>query len=143
MQIGEIAVRSGVPAKTIRFWEEQRVLPEPSRTPAGYRVYDSSTVERLTFVRRAQAAGFTLDQIRQVLDIGDSGSAPCKHVSDLIGGRLAEVDARIDELEATRDHLRFLAQRAARQDPAECHGYCSILQPAPAPARQRDESILR
>lgn len=134
MRIGEIAAMSGVPAKTIRFWEEVHALPEPSRTPSGYRVYDASTIERLGFVRHAQAAGFSLDQIRQVLDIGDSGNSPCRHVRDLIDGRLAEVDARIAELEATRKHLRVLARRAAGQNPAECHGYCSILQPASAAA---------
>jgi DNA-binding transcriptional MerR regulator len=127
MKIGEVAARSGVPAKTIRFWEEQRLLPEPRRTPAGYRLYESSTIQRLTFVRQAQAAGFALDQIRQVLDIGDSGTAPCEHVSDLIARRLVDVVARIGELEATRDHLRVLAKRAAEQNPAECRGYCSIL----------------
>jgi DNA-binding transcriptional MerR regulator len=132
MKIGEVAAQSGVPAKTIRFWEEQRLLPEPSRTAAGYRLYEASTIERLTFVRHAQAAGLALDQIRQVLDIGDSGAAPCQHVSDLIAGRLVDVDARIAELVATRDHLRVLAQRAAAQDPAECHGYCSILRSKPA-----------
>ena len=137
MRIGEIAARSGVPAKTIRFWEERRLLPDPDRTAAGYRVYDPSTVQRLTFVRHAQAAGFTLDQIRQVLGIGDSGQPPCQHVSELIDRRLAEVDARIAELQATRGHLGVLARRAAQQDPAECQGYCSIL--AAAPARRRAE----
>ena len=127
LRIGEVAARSGVPAKTIRFWEEVCVLPEPSRTPAGYRVYDGSTIDRLSFVRHAQAAGFSLDQVRQVLEIGDSGKPACQHVRDLIDGRLAEVDTRIAELEATRTHLRLLARRAADQDPAECHGYCSIL----------------
>lgn len=131
MKIGEIAARSGVPAKTIRYWEEQKLLPEPSRTAAGYRLYEVSTVERLTFVRHAQTAGFALDQIRQVLDIGDSGAAPCQHVSDLVAGRLVDVNARIAELEATREHLRALAKRAAAQDPAECHGYCSILSSGP------------
>src|SRR5258708_34874220 len=95
MKIGEVAARSAVPAKTIRFWEEQRLLPEPRRTPAGYRLYESSTIQRLTFIRHAQAAGFTLDQIRQVLDIGDSGTAPCEHGRDLIAGRLVDVAARI------------------------------------------------
>ena len=130
MRIGELSALSGVPAKTIRFWEEERVLPVPARSPAGYRDYGDDAVERLGFIRHGQAAGFTLDQIRQVLDIGDSGAPPCRHVSDLIDGRLAEVEARIAELEATRDHLHRLARRAAQQDPADCHGYCAILQPS-------------
>lgn len=137
MRIGEIAAGSGVPAKTIRFWEEQRLLPPPGRTDAGYRVYDARTMERLTFIRQAQAAGFTLDQIRQVLDIGDSGQAPCEHVGALIDDHLAAVEVRIAELEATRSHLRLLARRAAAQDPADCHGYCAILADAPAAPRSR------
>ena len=132
MRIGEVAARSGVPAKTIRFWEEQRLLPEPDRTAAGYRAYGARVLERLTFVRHAQTAGFTLDQIRQVLDIGDSGQAQCRHVTELIQAHLAAVERRIAELEATRRRLRLLARRAAEQDPADCHGYCSILAEAPA-----------
>ena len=132
MRIGEIAAIGGVPAKTIRFWEERRLLPEPTRTPAGYRMYDAAVIDRLAFIRSAQAAGFTLDEIRQVLDIGDSGTAACEHVRELVNGRLASVEARIAELEAMRDHLHLLARRAAEQDPAECYGYCAILRPSPA-----------
>jgi MerR family copper efflux transcriptional regulator len=127
MKIGELAAHSGVSAKTIRFWEEARVLPLPSRTSSGYRDYQPDVVDRLTFIRHAQSAGFTLDQIRRVLGIGDSGERPCEHVSQLITDRLAEVEARIADLKATRSHLRVLARRAADQDPAQCTGYCSIL----------------
>jgi MerR family transcriptional regulator, copper efflux regulator len=117
MKIGEVAARSGVPAKTVRFWEEKHLLPAPARTAAGYRAYAPGIVERLGFIRSAQAAAFSLAQIRQVLDIGDAGAAPCEHVGELIAQRLAAVDARISELETTRTHLRTLARRAAEQDP--------------------------
>jgi DNA-binding transcriptional MerR regulator len=127
MRIGEIATRANVPAKTIRFWEAQRLLPEPARTTSGYRDYDPSILERLAFIRHAQAAGLKLDEIHQVLDISDSGQAPCQHVRELIGARLAEVEARVAELVQARRSLEALARRAADQDPADCHGYCSIL----------------
>ena len=133
MRIGEVEGASGVPAKTIRFWEEQRLLPQPARTAAGYRRYDHAVVDRLAFIRSAQAAGLSLAEIRQVLDVGDSGTAPCEHVSDLVANRLAAVEARIAELGATRDHLRALRRRADAQDPAECHGYCVILKPEGSP----------
>ena len=120
MKIGEIAGRAGVPAKTIRFWEDQHLLPEPARTPAGYRDYDPVILERLAFIRHAQAAGLTLEHIRQVLDIRDGGEPPCVHVTGLITRRLAE-------LARTRGQLAALAGRAAAQDPADCRGYCSIL----------------
>jgi DNA-binding transcriptional MerR regulator len=127
MKIGEIATRAGVPAKTIRFWEDQHLLPEPERTPTGYRSYDPEILERLAFIRHAQVAGLTLEQIRQILDIRTNGEAPCVHVTDLIAQRLAEVEARIAELKRTRVQLKALAQRAANQDPADCRGYCSII----------------
>jgi DNA-binding transcriptional MerR regulator len=127
MRIGRIAARAGVSAGTIRFWEDQRLLPEPARTTSGYREYEPEVVDRLVFIGRAKAAGFTLDQIRQVLDVGDTGQPACEHVGQLIDARLAEVEARIAELEATRAHLRALARRAAAQDPASCEGYCAII----------------
>ncbi len=127
MRIGEIAARAGVPAKTIRFWEDQRLLPSPARTPSGYRDYGPAVLERLAFIRHAQSAGLTLDAIRQVMQVHDSGQPPCVHVTALIARRLAEVQARLAELSATRDQLAALAERAAAQDPADCRGYCSII----------------
>src|SRR5262249_54025518 len=109
------------------FWEERRLLLQPERSAAGYRTYSADVIERVRFIRRAQAAGFSLAQIRQVLEISDSGTAPCEHVGTLIAQRLAAGEARIAELQATRARLRLLARRAAVQDPADCRGYCVIL----------------
>ena len=123
MRIGEIADRAGVPAKTIRFWEDRGLLPPPT----GYRAYGPAIFERLAFIRHAQAAGLTLEHIRQVLDIRDGGQPPCEHVTSLIARRLGEVGARLAELARARDQLAALAERAAAQDPADCRGYCSII----------------
>ena len=127
MRIGEVAGQAGVPAKTIRFWEEQDLLPQPTRTTAGYRDYDPAILDRLTFIRQAQAAGLTLGQIRQILHIRDGGQPPCVHVTGLIAQRLSEVETRLAELACTRDQLTALAIRGAAQDPADCQGYCSII----------------
>src|SRR5215469_2171144 len=127
VRIGAIAERAGVSAKTIRFWEDEGLLPPPGRTPAGYRDYGPAVLDRLGFIRHAQSAGLTLAAIRQVLEIRDGGEPPCVHVTELIGRRLAEVDARLAELTRTRDQLVVLAARAAAQDPADCQGYCSII----------------
>ena len=123
MRIGEVADRAGVPAKTIRFWEDRGLLPPPT----GYRAYGPAIFERLAFIRHAQAAGLTLGATGQVLDIRDGGQPPCVHVTGLIARRLAEVEARLAELTRTRDQLAALAARAAAQDPADCRGYCSII----------------
>jgi DNA-binding transcriptional MerR regulator len=127
MRIGEVAGRARVPAKTIRFWEERRLLPQPARTPAGYRDYDPAILERIAFIRHAQAAGLTLQAIGQVLEVRDGGQPPCAHVASLIAQRLGEVEARLAELTGARDHLAALAERAAEQEPADCRGYCSII----------------
>jgi DNA-binding transcriptional MerR regulator len=109
------------------FWEDQHLLPAPARTPVGYRDYDQAILERLAFIRHAQAAGLTLEHIRQVLDIRDDGQPPCVHVAALIARRLAEVETRLAELARARDQLAALAVRAAAQDPADCRGYCSVF----------------
>ena len=129
MRIGELADESGVTAKTIRFWESTGLLADPARTPSGYRDYDPEVVDRLRFIRHAQTAGLTLAEIRQILAISDDGERPCGHVTDLIHQHLADVDERIRELTETRSMLDHLAKRAADQDPADCNGYCAILQP--------------
>jgi MerR family transcriptional regulator, copper efflux regulator len=130
MRIGQLAELSGIPPNTIRFWESVGLVAEPARTPSGYRDYDPTTVDRLEFIRHGQAAGLTLAEIRQVLAISDNGEPPCDHVTHLIHQHLADVTHRIRELQEARDLLSHLAQRAADQDPADCDGYCAILQPS-------------
>lgn len=131
MRIGDVAERAGLTAKTIRFYENEGLLPPPERTPSGYRDYGSDVLERLTFIRDAQTGGLTLRQIKQVLEIRDGGQPPCEHVGSLIDERLSEVERRIVELEQTRSRLRELARRTAALDPANCHGYCQIITDRP------------
>lgn len=107
-------------ATAIRYYEEIGVLAPPARTPAGYRHYDDDAVERLAFVRAAQAVGLTLGEIRGVVALRDSGHTPCAHVLELIGRRSREVSERIAELEVLRSELERLTDRAHRLDPADC-----------------------
>lgn len=129
MRIGELAERAAVPAKTIRYYESIGILPEPERTPSGYRDYAPDAVRRLRFVRAAQTAGLRLREIRSVLAVRDGGEAPCAHVTDLLADQLTEVARRIEELVATRGELETLLARAQRLDPADCGGdeICHIL----------------
>ncbi|MFD8644198.1 MULTISPECIES: heavy metal-responsive transcriptional regulator [Streptomyces] len=129
MRIGELATRAGLSTKAIRFYEESGLLPEPPRTPGGYRDYPEQSVVRLSFVRDAQAAGLTLAEIRSVLTLRDSGQAPCGRVGALIDQHLADIDRRIAELGEARSALRELARRAAATDPDTCAegDICTIL----------------
>src|SRR3546814_14532654 len=104
MFIGELADQSGITAKTIRFWEAKGLLPDPTRTPTGYRDYDSDAIDRLSFIRHAQIAGLTLAEIRHVLAISDTGEPPCGHVTDLIHQHLTDTDDRSRDPTQTR-HL--------------------------------------
>ena len=129
MLIGDLAAAAGLSAKAIRFYEQAGLLPGPPRTPGGYRDYPPGATSRLAFIRQAQAAGFTLAEIRSILAIRDSGDAPCRHVAALIGQHLAQAEQRIAELTRARDALMDLQQKAAAADPADCAGsqICSIL----------------
>ncbi len=129
MRIGELATRSGLATKTIRFYEEIGLLPPPEREHNGYRAYGESALQRLLFVRHAQAAGLTLREIAQVLAIRSDGQAPCVHVRGLLQCHLSRVDARLEELRATRAELEHLIGYAESVDPATCPEdlVCAIL----------------
>jgi DNA-binding transcriptional MerR regulator len=129
MRIGELARTAQVSTKTVRFYEQAGLLPEPARTSSGYRDYSSDAARRLVFIRSAQAAGLTLTEIRDVLTIRDSGRPPCEHVAKLIDQRLNEVRQRIAGLRAAEADLRELKARAASFQPATCTGdaVCGIL----------------
>lgn len=120
MRIGELATRSGLPVKTIRYYSDVGVLPEATRTPAGYRTYDDTALDRLAFVRAAQAIGLTLGEIREIVALRDHGQTPCTHVTDLIERHAQHVAQRIAELQRLQDDLQRLARRARDLDPAEC-----------------------
>lgn len=120
MRIGTVAERVGVGTKTIRYYESIGLLAAPDRTTSGYRDYGDDAVERLQFIREAQATGLTLDEIKSVLELKDAGARSCDHTITLVERHLAEIDAQIDRLRVTRIELVALAERARRLDPAGC-----------------------
>src|SRR5437763_1304123 len=80
LQIGSLATRSGVSADTIRHYEKIGLMPKPARTPAGYRIYNKSAIERVRLVQNALRFGFSLKQLGAFLAVRQTGGAPCKHV---------------------------------------------------------------
>lgn len=120
MRIGELASRSGVPAKTIRYYESIGLIARPNRLPSGYRAFDNSALDRLAFVRAAQGFGLSLGEIRSILALRDQGEAPCAYVVDLLRSRTAELDRRIAEMRSLRAELRQLVERAGGLDPSDC-----------------------
>jgi DNA-binding transcriptional MerR regulator len=108
MRIGELATAAGVSPDTLRYYERRGLLPRASRLENGYRAYGPETVRRVGVIRSGLAAGLTLDEIREVLQLRDAGAPPCRRVRDLVAVKLAEVERRLDALTATRDRMRAL-----------------------------------
>ena len=128
MQIGEAAKRAGVSPPTIRYYEEIGLLPKPARSSAGYRRYTDDTVANLQFIRKAQAIGFSLDEIAQILQLSRSGQQPCGHVVTLAQQHLAAVDERIRRLQMFRKQLAAEVAEWEKQQPgAACGGLCQLI----------------
>ncbi|HLL71680.1 MAG TPA: heavy metal-responsive transcriptional regulator [Pyrinomonadaceae bacterium] len=105
LRIGEVAEASGVGVEALRFYERRGLLGRPARTASGYRAYDASVLERLAFIKRAQAIGFSLDEIAEILEMRGQGVAPCVEVREAARRKLAELDARLAELRRYRNEL--------------------------------------
>jgi DNA-binding transcriptional MerR regulator len=137
MLIGALAKATGVPAKTLRYWEAEGLLPAPARTDGGYRDYPVETADRVAFIRHAQSAGLTLRQIGEILAIRDDGHPPCAHTTVLVDERLTDLEARLRELQETRDVLAQLRQRLTALDPTDCDptAICSAVTAQPAGGR--------
>jgi MerR family copper efflux transcriptional regulator len=108
LTIGTVAKRVGVAIDTIRYYEREGLLPEPLRRASGYRSYDESAVRQLRFIRRAKDLGFTLDEIRDLLNLSADRHRGVKAVKQRAKQRLAAIDDRIAELTRVRDGLAQL-----------------------------------
>lgn len=120
MKIGELAEQGSVSAKTVRYYESIGLMADPERTESGYRDYDDDALERLRFIRDAQATGLSLAEIQSVLELKDSGANSCRHTRALLDRHLEELDEQIVRLQHARTELARMADRAASLDPSGC-----------------------
>ena len=120
MRRAEVAAATGTTTETLRFYEQAGLLQAAERMPSGYRRYAPDVVERLNFIRRSQAAGLTLAQIRTILVIRDAGAAPCAHVEKLLADRLDEIDRQIAHLRELRATVAALHVGATGVEPDTC-----------------------
>ena len=105
LRTGEVARRAGVNVETLRFYEREGILPEPPRRVSGYREYPPETVELIRFVKRAQQLGFSLKEIRELLELREVPRRASKQVRQLVQAKIAEIEAKIRDLESMREAL--------------------------------------
>lgn len=133
MLIGDVAERSGLTAPTIRYYESIGLLAAAPRSTTGYRRYNAATVEELRFIKKAQALGFSLDEIREILKLGCAGTTPCARVLDLAHQHLNAVDERIRQLSRFRDALAAEIGKWDGERQPTCRGLCQIIAGADDP----------
>ena len=120
LTIGALADLTGTKVETIRYYERLGLLAAPARTAGNYRSYEPSDVGRLSFIRRARDLGFSLDQVRALLDLADQKDRSCETVDALARGHLAEVKRKIADLKGLRRELDSLISQCSHGTIAEC-----------------------
>jgi Cu(I)-responsive transcriptional regulator len=120
LSIGELAKQTHTKVETIRYYERIGLLPDPVRTAGNYRSYDDVQLGRLSFVRRARDLGFSLDQVRELLDLADQRDRSCEAVDTIARQHLVEVERKIADLTALRDELADVIRRCRRGTVADC-----------------------
>lgn len=121
LTIGAVARGAGVRIDTIRYYEREGLLPAPRRRDSGYRDYGRDTVDRLKFIRRAKALGFTLDEIRELLALSADHERGVRGVKQRAEAKLAEIEQRIAEMQRMRRGLKkLIAECPGHGDPGAC-----------------------
>ncbi|MFZ1412963.1 MAG: helix-turn-helix domain-containing protein [Defluviicoccus sp.] len=120
MNIGELARAADTKAETIRYYERIGLLPPPPRTAGNYRDYSAGHLSRLAFTRRARDLGFSIEQIRTLLDLADQKDQSCKAVDAIAREHLAEVKRKLTDLAALRRELESVIGQCRHGTVAEC-----------------------
>ena len=133
MKIGELSRATGTNIETIRYYERIGLLPEPGRTDANYRSYSDAHRARLSFVRHSRELGFTIEEIRSLLDLSDDPERDCGEADRIASAHLAQVEEKIAQLSALRDELARIVSRCRGGLSGDCrviealgdHGQCA------------------
>ncbi len=123
LKIGEVVRLVGVPAKTLRYYEDIGLISPAGRTDSGYRLYGWRELEQIEFIRRAKLMGLTLEQIRSLVEIAEEGisSGVLRHLNELLEQKLEETERKMEELRSFRESLLEYREQAAM---AEERGTC-------------------
>jgi MerR family copper efflux transcriptional regulator len=124
LSIGQVARRAGVGVETVRFYEREGLLEEPSRRASGYRQYSLAVVKRIHFIKRAQQLGFSLKEIRELLQLRVDGQTTCEEVKRHTEAKIAQVERKLIELQRMRQALLQVAALCTGEGPASA---CPML----------------
>ena len=122
--IGEMAKSAGVGVETVRFYEREGLLPEPPRRPSGYRQYSLEAVHRLQFIRRTKELGFSLGEIRELLELRVNPRMSCAEVKQRAEAKIAGIEKKLAELQRMKKALGRLASACSGRGPTST---CPIL----------------
>ncbi len=129
LKIGELATRSGVGTKTVRYYELLGLLRDPERTDSGYRLYGEADVKRLVFIKKAKELGFSLSDTKEILEVHDAGDSPCVHVLAILDRKIHEIDSLVQELREFQEELVQLRdESAARAEHGAEGAICGIVE---------------
>lgn len=117
---GALARLTGVKAETIRYYEKTGMMPAPKRNAGGYRVYEHSHVSRLRFILRARELGFSIDDIRGLLELVDGGTQTCAEVKARTDVHLAAVRSKISDLQRIEAVLSATAAKCSGDEVPQC-----------------------
>ncbi|MFQ5668079.1 MAG: MerR family transcriptional regulator [Candidatus Binatia bacterium] len=122
LSIGQVAKQAGVGVETIRFYERQGLIEQPTRRPSGYRQYSAAAIDRLVFIQRAKQLGFSLREIGELLSLRvDGAAASCRAVKSPAQAKLADIEEKIRALRRMRSVLRQLVAACDEHRPmSEC-----------------------
>jgi DNA-binding transcriptional MerR regulator len=119
-KIGEVASNTGLPVKTIRYYEEIGLLaPTTTRSESGYRLFTSQVLNRIAFIKRAQSLGLSLSEIKEILEVHDSGDLPCGTVKQHLLFKIQAIAEQIEALEILKSELQGLLSGWQEQPPSD------------------------
>ena len=131
--IGTLSKGTGCKVETIRYYERSGLLPAPARSPGGYRLYGAEHLKRLAFVRRARALGFSIDEVRQLLELADHHRRPCAGARRVAASHLDDVRARLADLRAMERVLKETVARCGQGTGPHCPLIEALYREEPEP----------
>lgn len=130
MLIGELAKQSGLSVQTVRFYEREGLLPAPARRRSGYRIYTDAELRQLKFIKQAKTLGFTLKEVRRILDTRKRGLCPCDEVKTTAADHLQNVRKQIRQLQRFERELSKALTLWKKQgdQPVRANAICHLIE---------------